>query len=153
MSKTIRLTTAPAMMRWLSVQMAEGGARFIEGVRAIFGHGDVARVGEELHRIGVAIDAEATLERIDAALGQLRFTAADAALRPCRDRRRNRRRDIPTVIVIDTDAAPVLHVGGPERLAQTRASPRERSVLARAQLAHGFGRMISIVTRRDRTLP
>ena len=38
---TIRLTAAQAMVKWLSVQMTEEGERFIEGVWAIFGHGNV----------------------------------------------------------------------------------------------------------------
>ncbi|MFE3836591.1 3D-(3,5/4)-trihydroxycyclohexane-1,2-dione acylhydrolase (decyclizing) [Pseudogemmobacter sonorensis] len=46
---TIRLTAAQAMMRWLSVQTTEDGHRFIEGVWAIFGHGNVAGIGEALH--------------------------------------------------------------------------------------------------------
>ena len=36
-------------MRWLSVQQTEDGGRFIEGVWAIFGHGNVAGIGEALH--------------------------------------------------------------------------------------------------------
>lgn len=55
MNKTIRLTAAQAMVRWLSVQMTEGGGRFIEGVWAIFGHGNVAGLGEALHGIGAAL--------------------------------------------------------------------------------------------------
>ena len=46
---TIRLTAAQAMVRWLSVQMTPGGERFIEGVWAIFGHGNVAGLGEALY--------------------------------------------------------------------------------------------------------
>jgi 3D-(3,5/4)-trihydroxycyclohexane-1,2-dione acylhydrolase (decyclizing) len=46
---TIRLTAAQAMVRWLSVQMTPEGDRFIEGVWAIFGHGNVAGIGEALH--------------------------------------------------------------------------------------------------------
>ena len=46
---TIRLTAAQAMVRWLSVQMTEDGHRFIEGVWAIFGHGNVAGLGEALY--------------------------------------------------------------------------------------------------------
>lgn len=46
---TIRLTAAQALVRWLSVQAAEDGSRFIEGVWAIFGHGNVAGLGEALH--------------------------------------------------------------------------------------------------------
>lgn len=45
---TIRLTAAQAMIRWLSVQQAEDGTRFIEGIWAIFGHGNVAGIGEAL---------------------------------------------------------------------------------------------------------
>jgi len=48
---TIRLTAAQAMVRWLSVQMNEEGERFIEGCWAIFGHGNVAGLGEALHGI------------------------------------------------------------------------------------------------------
>lgn len=47
--KTIRLTAAQAMVRWLAAQQAEDGSRFIEGVWAIFGHGNVAGLGEALH--------------------------------------------------------------------------------------------------------
>ena len=46
---TIRLTAAQAMVRWLSVQLTENGDRFIEGVWAIFGHGNVAGLGEALY--------------------------------------------------------------------------------------------------------
>jgi len=55
MTKTIKLTAAQAMMRWLSVQMTEDGERFIEGVWAIFGHGNVAGIGEALHGINKAL--------------------------------------------------------------------------------------------------
>ncbi|MBD9529280.1 3D-(3,5/4)-trihydroxycyclohexane-1,2-dione acylhydrolase (decyclizing) [Paracoccus sp. PAR01] len=55
MNGTIRLTAAQAMVRWLSVQMTEDGERFIEGVWAIFGHGNVAGLGEALHGIGAAL--------------------------------------------------------------------------------------------------
>lgn len=48
---TIRLTAAQAMFRWLSVQMTEDGERFIDAVWAIFGHGNVAGIGEALHGI------------------------------------------------------------------------------------------------------
>ena len=52
---TIRLTAAQAMVKWLSVQMTEEGERFIDGVWAIFGHGNVAGLGEALHGIGAAL--------------------------------------------------------------------------------------------------
>ena len=50
MTETIRLTAAQAMVKWLSVQMTEDGERFLDGVWAIFGHGNVAGIGEALHR-------------------------------------------------------------------------------------------------------
>jgi 3D-(3,5/4)-trihydroxycyclohexane-1,2-dione acylhydrolase (decyclizing) len=53
--KTIRLTAAQAMMRWLATQMTPEGDRFIEGVWAIFGHGNVAGIGEALHGIGARL--------------------------------------------------------------------------------------------------
>ncbi len=46
---TIRLTAAQAIIRWLSVQMAEDGLPFLGGAWAIFGHGNVAGLGEALH--------------------------------------------------------------------------------------------------------
>lgn len=55
MGETVRLTAAQAMVRWLSVQMTEEGERFIDGVWAIFGHGNVAGLGQALHGIGDAL--------------------------------------------------------------------------------------------------
>jgi 3D-(3,5/4)-trihydroxycyclohexane-1,2-dione acylhydrolase (decyclizing) len=49
MSKTVRLTAAQAMVRYLAAQMNEDGERFITGCWAIFGHGNVAGLGEALH--------------------------------------------------------------------------------------------------------
>ncbi len=46
---TIRLTAAQAMIRYLSVQMAEDGQPFLAGCWGIFGHGNVAGLGEALH--------------------------------------------------------------------------------------------------------
>jgi 3D-(3,5/4)-trihydroxycyclohexane-1,2-dione acylhydrolase (decyclizing) len=48
MTKTIRLTAAQAMVRYLSAQMTGEGVPFIAGVWAIFGHGNVAGIGEAL---------------------------------------------------------------------------------------------------------
>ena len=48
---TIRLTAAQAMVRFLSAQRVEIGGRkqrLFEGVFAIFGHGNVAGIGEAL---------------------------------------------------------------------------------------------------------
>ena len=46
---TIRLTAAQALVRYLEAQLNEDGERYIEGVWAIFGHGNVAGLGEALH--------------------------------------------------------------------------------------------------------
>ena len=62
---TIRLTAAQALVRWLSVQTNADGERFIEGVWAIFGQGNVAGLGEALQGIG---DALPTITRRYAAL-------------------------------------------------------------------------------------
>ena len=49
MTETIRLTAAQAMVRYLSHQMNEDGEPFLAGCWAIFGHGNVAGLGEALH--------------------------------------------------------------------------------------------------------
>ncbi|MBT54124.1 MAG: 3D-(3,5/4)-trihydroxycyclohexane-1,2-dione acylhydrolase (decyclizing) [Mameliella sp.] len=48
---TIRLTAAQAMVRYLSAQMNEEGERFLAGCWAIFGHGNVAGLGEALYGV------------------------------------------------------------------------------------------------------
>ena len=47
----LRLTAAQAMMRYLVNQLNEDGDRFIAGCWAIFGHGNVAALGEALHGV------------------------------------------------------------------------------------------------------
>ena len=49
MSDTIRLTAAQALVRYLGAQLTEEGEPFVAGVWAIFGHGNVAALGEALH--------------------------------------------------------------------------------------------------------
>jgi len=46
---SIRLTAAQAMVRYLAAQKTENGENFIAGCWAIFGHGNVAGLGEALH--------------------------------------------------------------------------------------------------------
>ncbi len=46
---TIRLTAAQALVRFLAAQRAAGGEPLFAGVWAIFGHGNVAAMGEALH--------------------------------------------------------------------------------------------------------
>jgi 3D-(3,5/4)-trihydroxycyclohexane-1,2-dione acylhydrolase (decyclizing) len=48
---TIRLTAAQALVKYIAAQETEDGGRFIEGVWAIFGHGNVAGLGEALHGV------------------------------------------------------------------------------------------------------
>ena len=49
MSNTIRLTAAQAMVRYIAAQLTEDGEPFIAGCWAIFGHGNVAGIGEALY--------------------------------------------------------------------------------------------------------
>ncbi|NHT76960.1 3D-(3,5/4)-trihydroxycyclohexane-1,2-dione acylhydrolase (decyclizing) [Rhizobiaceae bacterium CRRU44] len=81
MTDTIRLTAAQAMFRWLSVQMTEDGDRFIEGVWAIFGHGNVAGIGEALHGIGA---------KLPTWRGQNEQTMAHAAIAYAKTKRRRK---------------------------------------------------------------
>ena len=50
--KTIRLTAAQAMVRYLSNQINAKGETFLAGCWAIFGHGNVAGLGEALYAAG-----------------------------------------------------------------------------------------------------
>ncbi|SCB36361.1 3D-(3,5/4)-trihydroxycyclohexane-1,2-dione acylhydrolase (decyclizing) [Rhizobium hainanense] len=81
MTDTIRLTAGQALVRWLSVQMTEEGERFIEGMWAIFGHGNVAGLGEALHGIG---------DRLPTWRGQNEQTMAHAAIAYAKTKRRKR---------------------------------------------------------------
>src|SRR5690554_3590346 len=47
--KTVRLTAAQAAIRYIGAQLNEDGVPFIAGVWAIFGHGNVAGIGEALY--------------------------------------------------------------------------------------------------------
>ena len=54
MASTIRLTTAQAIVRFLSVQSSERDGRrqpFFAGMFGIFGHGNVAGIGQALHQM------------------------------------------------------------------------------------------------------
>ena len=51
MSKTIRLTAAQALVHYLTAQLNEEGDTFIAGCWAIFGHGNVAGLGEALYTV------------------------------------------------------------------------------------------------------
>jgi 3D-(3,5/4)-trihydroxycyclohexane-1,2-dione acylhydrolase (decyclizing) len=49
MTQTIRLTAAQAMVKYISAQQNADGTQFIAGCWAIFGHGNVAGIGEALY--------------------------------------------------------------------------------------------------------
>ena len=51
MTQTVRLTAAQAVVRYLSAQLNEDGETYIAGVWAIFGHGNVAGLGEALYGV------------------------------------------------------------------------------------------------------
>ena len=46
---TVRLTAAQALVKYIAAQKTEGGETFIAGCWAIFGHGNVAGLGEALY--------------------------------------------------------------------------------------------------------
>lgn len=50
--KTVKLTASQALVRYLAAQQTEPGVPFIAGVWAIFGHGNVAGLGEALQAAG-----------------------------------------------------------------------------------------------------
>ncbi|MCO6385368.1 3D-(3,5/4)-trihydroxycyclohexane-1,2-dione acylhydrolase (decyclizing) [Oceanicola sp. 502str15] len=87
--KTVRLTAAQAMVKWLSVQNTEESERFIEGIWAIFGHGNVAGLGEALHRYR---DAVPTWR------GQNEQTMAHAAIAYAKTMKRRRAMAVTTSI-------------------------------------------------------
>ncbi|SFA80354.1 3D-(3,5/4)-trihydroxycyclohexane-1,2-dione hydrolase [Poseidonocella pacifica] len=68
---TIRLTAAQAMVRYLAAQLNEEGEPFLAGIWAIFGHGNVAGIGEALH---------AERDAIQTYRGQNEQTMAHAAI-------------------------------------------------------------------------
>jgi 3D-(3,5/4)-trihydroxycyclohexane-1,2-dione acylhydrolase (decyclizing) len=84
MTTTIRLTAAQAMVKWLSVQETEAGERFIEGVWAIFGHGNVAGLGEALHGIGDALPTWRGQNEQTMAHAAIAFAKASKRRRPWR---------------------------------------------------------------------
>jgi 3D-(3,5/4)-trihydroxycyclohexane-1,2-dione acylhydrolase (decyclizing) len=79
--KTVRLTAAQAMVLYIENQYNEDGDRFIEGIWAIFGHGNVAGLGEALH------DARETLPTYR---GHNEQTMAHAAIAYAKQLRRRR---------------------------------------------------------------
>ncbi len=79
--KTIRLTAAQAMVRYIENQLNEDGDRIIEGVWAIFGHGNVAGIGEALF---------AAKDRLPTYRGHNEQTMAHAAIAYAKQLKRKR---------------------------------------------------------------
>ncbi len=79
--KTIRLTGAQAMVRYIENQFNEDGDRIIEGVWAIFGHGNVAGIGEALF---------AAKDRLSTYRGHNEQTMAHAAIAYAKQLKRKR---------------------------------------------------------------
>ncbi len=78
---TIRLTAAQAMVRYLANQMNEDHDTFIAGCWAIFGHGNVAGLGEALHGVQ---------ERLPTYRGHNEQTMAHAAIAYAKQLKRKR---------------------------------------------------------------
>ncbi len=87
--KTIRLTAAQALVRYLENQFNEDGERFIAGVWAIFGHGNVAGLGEALY---------AARDRLPTWRGHNEQTMAHAASAYAKQLRRRRAMAVTTSI-------------------------------------------------------
>jgi 3D-(3,5/4)-trihydroxycyclohexane-1,2-dione acylhydrolase (decyclizing) len=81
MMETIRLTAAQALVKYLSVQANEEGDRFIEGIWAIFGHGNVAGLGEALYH---------AQDELPTWRGQNEQTMAHAAIAYAKTKKRKR---------------------------------------------------------------
>ena len=81
MTKTLRLTAAQAMVKYIAAQRTESGVPFIAGCWAIFGHGNVAGLGEALYH---AQDALPTWR------GHNEQTMAHAAIAYAKQSRRRR---------------------------------------------------------------
>lgn len=78
---TVRLTAAQALVRHLEAQLTEEGVPFIAGVWAIFGHGNVAGLGEALY---------ASREAMPTYRGHNEQTMAHAAIAFAKQLRRRR---------------------------------------------------------------
>lgn len=81
MNDTIRLTGAQALVRYLGAQLTEEGTPFIAGVWGIFGHGNVAGIGEALY---------AARETLPTWRGHNEQTMAHAAIAYAKQLRRTR---------------------------------------------------------------
>ena len=77
---TIRLTAAQACVRYMAAQMAEDGTPYFAGVWAIFGHGNVAALGEALHGVR---------DRLPTYRGHNEQTMAHAAIAYAKQKRRS----------------------------------------------------------------
>ena len=81
MTQTIRLTAAQAMVKYIAAQKTETGEPFIAGCWAIFGHGNVAGLGEALYTVR---------DTIPTYRGHNEQTMAHAAIAYAKQQRRTR---------------------------------------------------------------
>jgi 3D-(3,5/4)-trihydroxycyclohexane-1,2-dione acylhydrolase (decyclizing) len=89
MTSTIRLTAAQAMIRHLAAQVNANGDPYLAGCWAIFGHGNVAGLGEALH---------AHRDRFKTLRGQNEQTMAHAAIAYAKQSKRARAMMVTTSI-------------------------------------------------------
>lgn len=87
--KTIRLTAAQALVRYLENQFNQEDERFVEGVWAIFGHGNVAGIGEALYE---------ARDRLPVYRGHNEQTMAHTAIAYAKQLRRRRTMAVTTSI-------------------------------------------------------
>ncbi len=87
--KTVKLTAAQAMVRYIENQFNEDGDRIIEGVWAIFGHGNVVGIGEALY---------AAQGRLPTYRGHNEQTMAHAAIAYAKQLKRKRAMAVTTSI-------------------------------------------------------
>jgi len=85
----VRLTAAQALVNWLAVQEGPDGGRFIEGMWAIFGHGNVAGMGEALY---------AARDRLPTWRGHNEQTMAHAAIAFAKAKKRRQAMAVTTSI-------------------------------------------------------
>lgn len=89
MGKTIRLTAAQAMVKYISAQKTPEGEAFIDGVWGIFGHGNVCGLGEALEAAG---------DSLPTWRGQNEQTMAHAAIAYAKGKKRTRAQAVTSSI-------------------------------------------------------
>ena len=94
---TVRLTAAQAMVKYLAAQLNEAGEPFLAGIWAIFGHGNVAGIGEALY---------AERDRIQTYRGHNEQTMCHAAIAYAKQSGRRRAMAVTSSICCKTGSGP-----------------------------------------------